>query len=115
MFKIDNKDNQQAQEDLARLILEPEFQETFNLNKGSIPARLNMPRAKFDSCAHTSMDDFVSTSAANTLLPSMAHGMSTPSMVQGAIYDVVTNFFNTDSISPEKAVDILARAVKSSM
>ncbi|TBR41609.1 carbohydrate ABC transporter substrate-binding protein [Marinomonas agarivorans] len=115
MFKIKNKDNQAAQKDLARLILEPEFQETFNLNKGSIPARLNMPRDKFDSCAHSSMDAFVATSAANTLLPSMAHGMSTPAMAQGAIYDVVTNFFNSPSMTPEKAVDVLARAVKSSL
>lgn len=114
MFKIDNKENQKAQKDLARLIMEPTFQETFNLNKGSIPARLNMPRDKFDDCARASMDAFVATSKAGTLVPSMAHGMSAPSMVQGAIFDVVTNFFNTD-MSPEQAADTLARAVKASM
>ncbi|MFT2111853.1 ABC transporter substrate-binding protein [Marinomonas sp. 2405UD68-3] len=115
MFKVKGTDNQKAQQDLARLILEPEFQETFNLNKGSIPARLNMSREKFDSCAHSSMDSFLASSSTGNLLPSMAHGMAASSMVQGAIYDVVTNYFNNESMTAEEAVDKLARAVKASM
>ncbi|WP_191601501.1 ABC transporter substrate-binding protein [Marinomonas algicola] len=115
MFKVKGEDNQKAQQDLARLILEPEFQETFNLNKGSIPARLNMSREKFDTCAHSSMDSFLASSTTGNLLPSMAHGMAASSMVQGAIYDVVTNYFNDESMTPEVAVDKLARAVKASM
>ena len=115
MFQVDGADAQKAQQDLARLILEPEFQETFNLNKGSIPARLNMPRDKFDSCAHSSMDAFLASSTTGGLVPSMAHGMAVNSMVQGAIYDVVTNYFNDDAMTAEQAVDKLARAVKASM
>ncbi len=115
MFSVKGEDNQKAQQDLARLILEPEFQETFNLNKGSIPARLNMSREKFDSCAHSSMDSFLASSSTGNLLPSMAHGMAASSMVQGAIYDVVTNYFNDESMTAEEAVDKLARAVKASM
>jgi len=115
MFKVDGKDKQAAQKDLARLILEPKFQETFNLNKGSIPVRLNMPRDKFDSCAHSSMDAFLASSSTGDLVPSMAHGMAVNSMVQGAIFDVVTNFFNTPSMTPKEAVDKLSRAVKASM
>lgn len=115
MFQVDGKDKQTAQKDLARLILEPKFQETFNLNKGSIPARLNMPRDKFDSCAHSSMDAFLASSATGNLVPSMAHGIAVNSMVQGAIFDVVTNFFNDESMTSEEAVDKLARAIKASM
>jgi glucose/mannose transport system substrate-binding protein len=91
--------------------MEPEFQEVFNLNKGSIPARLNMPRDKFDSCAHDSMDTFVSSAEEGTLVPSMAHGMSTFGSVQGAIYDVVTNFYNSD-ISATDAAKKLASGVQ---
>lgn len=115
MFDLKDADDQQAQADLARLIMEPEFQETFNLNKGSIPARLGMPRDKFDSCAHKSMDDFVATAKSGGLVPSMAHGMSTTSAVQGAIYDVVTNYFNSDSLTPEQATEKLARAIKAAI
>jgi glucose/mannose transport system substrate-binding protein len=115
MFKVDGKEKQAAQKDLARLILEPKFQETFNLNKGSIPTRLNMPRDKFDSCAHSAMDSFLASSTTGNLVPSMAHGMAVNSMVQGAIFDVVTNFFNDESMTSKEAVDKLARAVKASM
>ncbi|RDL44832.1 sugar ABC transporter substrate-binding protein [Marinomonas piezotolerans] len=114
MFEVDDKESQKAQQDLAKLMLEPTFQETFNLNKGSIPARLNMPRDKFDSCAHASMDAFLASSTTGDLVPSMAHGMSVNSMVQGAMFDVVTNFYNSDSMTAEEAVDRLARAVKAS-
>ncbi|UTW04304.1 carbohydrate ABC transporter substrate-binding protein [Amphritea atlantica] len=115
MFDLKDTGDKLAQADLARLIMEPEFQETFNLNKGSIPARLGMPRDKFDSCAHTSMDDFIATAKTGGLVPSMAHGMSTTSAVQGAIYDVVTNYFNSDSLTPEQATEKLARAIKAAI
>ena len=111
MFEVDDKDAKAAQNVLARVIMEPKFQEVFNLNKGSIPVRLGMPRDKFDSCAHDSMDAFVKSSKDKTLVPSMAHGMSTFSSVQGAIYDTVTQFYNS-ATSPEDAAKKLAAAVK---
>ncbi|MEH6648906.1 MAG: ABC transporter substrate-binding protein [Motiliproteus sp.] len=115
MFDVKDEGSKAAQADLARLIMEPQFQETFNLNKGSIPARMGMPRGKFDSCAHTSMDDFVATAKSGGLVPSMAHGMSTTSAVQGAIYDVVTNYFNSNSVTAEQASEKLARAIKAAI
>lgn len=112
MFKVDGKDTQKAQKDLARLIMEPKFQEVFNLKKGSIPVRLGMPRDKFDACADSSMDAFNAASATGDLVPSMAHGMAVNSMIQGAMFDVLTNYFNSDSMTPEQAADKLARSVK---
>jgi len=103
--------SKEARDAFAATIMEPEFQEVFNLNKGSIPARLNMPRDKFDSCAHASMDTFVSSAQDGGLVPSMAHGMSTFSSIQGAIYDVVTNFYNSD-MSAEEAVKKLVSGVQ---
>jgi glucose/mannose transport system substrate-binding protein len=51
MFKLKDAAAQKAQADLAAAIMGTEFQEVFNLNKGSIPVRLNMDMAKFDDCA----------------------------------------------------------------
>jgi len=34
MLKVTGKEKQAAQKDLARLILEPKFQETFNIEQG---------------------------------------------------------------------------------
>lgn len=112
MFKQRTAANSEAQLKMAELVLSPEFQETFNLNKGSIPARTDMDMSNFDSCALASMDTFKATaSSGQGLVPSMAHGMSTTSTVQGAIYDTVTDFFNSN-MSAEDATTRLARAIR---
>ncbi|MFH0256412.1 ABC transporter substrate-binding protein [Vibrio rumoiensis] len=111
-FQIKNKENQKAQQDLAKTILSKPFQEVFNLNKGSIPVRLDMDMSKFDKCALDSMTAFKATSKTGGLVPSMAHGMSTTSYVQGAMYDVITNFFNDKDADPKEAAQKLAKAVK---
>ena len=112
MFKLKNTANLQAQKDMATAIMAPEFQETFNLNKGSIPARLNMDMAKFDDCAKLSAKDFVATAKSNTLVPSVAHGMAVSSAAEGAIKDVVSQFWNTDTMTADQAMDRLVSAAK---
>jgi glucose/mannose transport system substrate-binding protein len=89
-----------------------DFQEVFNLNKGSIPVRLNMKLDKFDDCAKTSAADFVSTAKAGSLVPSIAHGMAVPSATEGAIKDVVSQFWNDDKMTAAAAMDKIASAAK---
>ena len=110
-FSQSDFNNQQAQKVMAKEILGSDFQEVFNLNKGSIPARLGMSRDKFDSCAHDSMDAFVASSQTGGLVPSFAHGMAVSSAVSGAIYDAATNFFNSDQSAAEGASQLVS-AVK---
>ncbi|ROV57888.1 carbohydrate ABC transporter substrate-binding protein [Vibrio ponticus] len=114
-FELSDEKSRKAQKALAKTILDPKFQEVFNLNKGSIPVRLDMDMSKFDSCALDSMSDFKSTAKTGDLVPSMAHGMATTSYAQGAIFDVVTNFFNDDNADPKKAANQLAKAVKAAI
>ncbi len=110
MFKLKSADAQKAQNDLAAAIMSPEFQEVFNLNKGSIPVRLNMPMAKFDDCAKLSSKDFVATAKTGSLLPSAAHGMAISPATEGAIKDVVSQFWNDDKISLETGLKRLVAA-----
>ncbi|MGK9067413.1 ABC transporter substrate-binding protein [Stutzerimonas chloritidismutans] len=112
MFKLSNEDNRQAQKDLARTVLEPEFQQFFNQNKGSIPVRLDQDMSEFDSCAQQSMKDFKASAQGPGLVPSLAHGMAASSYVQGAVFDVVTNFFNDPNGDPKKAAQQLAAAIQ---
>ncbi|WKB52710.1 ABC transporter substrate-binding protein [Eleftheria terrae] len=112
MFQIKNAANVKAQKDLATAIMSPEFQEVFNLNKGSIPVRLNMDLAKFDDCAKQSSADFVASSKSGSLLPSIAHGMAVPSAAEGAIKDAVSQFWNTDKMTAKEAMDRIASAAK---
>jgi len=113
MFKLKDAKNVSAQKDLAAAIMAPQFQELFNLNKGSIPVRLNMPMDKFDDCAKQSSKDFVASNKAGTLVPSIAHGMAVPSAAEGAIKDVVSQFWNDDKMSPADAMKKIAAAAKS--
>ena len=103
MFKVKDKGAQEAQKAMARIILEPEFQEVFNVNKGSIPVRLGMSRDKFDDPALRSMNAFTGTSATGGLVPSMAHEMAVIPEIRGAIFDVVTNFYNSDQLAADAA------------
>jgi glucose/mannose transport system substrate-binding protein len=114
MFKVKDKGAQEAQKAMARLIMESKFQEVFNVNKGSIPCRLGMPRQAFDFPAIYSMDTFVASAGADSLLPSMAHEMAVYPAIRGAIFDVVTNFCNS-SMSSEKAAKNLASEVKAAI
>jgi glucose/mannose transport system substrate-binding protein len=112
LFQLKDESKVAAQKELARQIMAPEFQEVFNLNKGSIPVRLGMPMDKFDDCAKASAKDFVDTSKAGTLVPSIAHGMAVPSAAEGAIKDVVSQFWNTDKMTAQQAMDKIALAAK---
>ncbi|MCI0510998.1 carbohydrate ABC transporter substrate-binding protein (CUT1 family) [Chromohalobacter marismortui] len=112
MFKIDDEGKQQAQQDLASLILSKDFQTTFNKAKGSIPVRLDVPLDSFDKCAKASRKAFDAASEGNGLVPSLAHGMAVSASVQGAVFDVITNFFNDPEMSAETAAKRLASAVR---
>jgi glucose/mannose transport system substrate-binding protein len=111
MFKMKTPDDQKAQLALANAVMSPEFQEVFNLNKGSIPVRAGVARTRFDSCATRSMDDMAATSKGGGLVPSLAHGMAVDTAKAGAIQDVIAKFMST-SMTPQAAVQALAKAAK---
>ena len=111
MFNVKAADAKKGQLDLATAIMSPEFQEVFNLNKGSIPVRPGVNKAKFDACATKSMADFDSTAKGGTLVASFAHGMALPSATQGAIVDVIAKFMNS-TMSSKDAVAALVKASK---
>jgi glucose/mannose transport system substrate-binding protein len=107
MFKLAKKNdtpgNNAVRDDLAKVALEPEFQYVFNQNKGSIPVIKGLDMTRFDSCAQASAKDFAEAEKTGTLEPSMAFNMSTSLAVQGAIFDVVTNFMSDKNSDPSKA------------
>ncbi|MGQ0710088.1 MAG: ABC transporter substrate-binding protein [Rhodoferax sp.] len=110
MFKLKDANAQKAQSDLAASIMGNDFQEVFNLNKGSIPVRLAMKMDKFDDCAKLSSNDFVGTAKTGGLVPSVAHGMAIKPAAAGAIQDAVSQFWNDDKISVADGVKNIAKA-----
>ena len=65
-----------------------EAQEAFNPLKGSIPARTDVDRSKFDGYHQWSMEEF----AKDKLLPSCVHGEAAPEAFQKALNDAVSAF-----------------------
>ncbi|PSW62922.1 sugar ABC transporter substrate-binding protein [Photobacterium kishitanii] len=104
-----------AQHDLAQTLLMPSFQRVFNLNKGSIPVRLDMDMSAFDQCALDSMTAFKQASLSGDLVPSFSQNLATTADVQSAIVDVVSEFFNQTDPNPTLAPSRLARAIKSAI
>ncbi|MDE1463437.1 ABC transporter substrate-binding protein [Spartinivicinus poritis] len=114
MFKITDAENKQAQIALAKQMLNKNFQQVFNLSKGSIPARQDMNMDAFDICAKESVKA-VQTVGNGNVLPNISIGMATSIYTQTAIAEVVTHFFRNDTISPEQAAKQLVNAVKASL
>ena len=111
MFKSKNPDVLAGQKLFGRLMMEPRFQENFNLAKGSIPVRNDMKLDKFDSCALAARDQMDKSIKGGGFNPSAIHDMAVASAVRGAMTDVATKHFNS-SISSDEAVQLLARSIK---
>jgi glucose/mannose transport system substrate-binding protein len=112
LFKLKDVSARKAQSDLASSLMSPEFQEVFNLNKGSIPVRTGMRMDKFDDCAKLSSKNFTDSAKTGGLVPSVAHGMAIAPATEGAIKDVVSRFWNDDKLSVADAMQKLAVAAK---
>ena len=114
MFDVKGDNRQAGQKLLAELIVGKNFQKVFNMNKGSIPARVDVALDDFDTCAHISAQDMATSNAGGSLLPSYAHGMALRGAQSGAITDVVTAHFNSEMSSSE-AIEMLAKSVANSL
>jgi glucose/mannose transport system substrate-binding protein len=78
-----------------------EAQEAFNPLKGSIPARTDVDKSKFDAYHRWSMEEF----ANDKLLPSCVHGGAAPETFQKALNNAVSSFIE------DKNVDNFATAL----
>ena len=116
VFTQKDKGTAAGQQDIAKVVLGKDFQKLFSSNKGSIPVRNdmleNMGEYGFDSCAQTSAKDFLADAKSGGLQPSMAHNMATTLAVQGAFFDVVTNYINDPKADPADAAKKLDAAVR---
>ena len=102
MFKVGD-DKLDAQLKMASAIMDPGFQSSFNVVKGSVPARTDVPDTAFDDCGKKGIKDLAEANSSGKLFGSMAHGYAAPAAVKNAVYDVVTRHFNGEIDSTEAA------------
>ncbi|MCA3562214.1 MAG: carbohydrate ABC transporter substrate-binding protein [Aestuariivirga sp.] len=111
MFNVQGDDKQKAQAQMASSIESPKFQSAFNVVKGSVPARTDVPDTDFDDCGKKGIKDLAEANTNGTLFGSMAHGHAAPAAVKNAVYDVVTGAFNGKYKDGTEAAQALASAV----
>jgi glucose/mannose transport system substrate-binding protein len=112
MFKLNDPNKTAAQAKMAADIEDPSFQSSFNVVKGSVPARTDVPDTAFDDCGKKAIKDLAEANRNDTLVGSMAHGHAVPASIKNAFYDVITRHFN-GQIDDKKAVTELAAAARS--
>jgi glucose/mannose transport system substrate-binding protein len=112
MFRLKDPAGVAAQKALATTIMRPEFQESFNLNKGSIPAGTGVRMDRFDLCAQESSAYFAATAMINTLVPSIAHLMAQPAPIETAMREVVASYWNNERMTADEAMVRLIQATK---
>ena len=97
-----------AQQAMASSVMNPVFQSAFNVVKGSVPARTDVPDMMFDGCGKKGMADLAAANAAGSLFGSMAHGHTVPAGIKNAMYDVVTAHFNGEYSAEDAAAEMVA-------
>ncbi|SNB61622.1 carbohydrate ABC transporter substrate-binding protein, CUT1 family [Arboricoccus pini] len=98
---------------LAADVMDPDLQAKFNLIKGAVPARLDVPDTNFDACGKKGMKDLKEATEKGTLMGSLAHGYGAPAGIKQAFFDVVTQELNgqlTADAAPKALVDAVAGA-----
>ncbi len=111
MFAVESEGAVAAQGAMASAIMNPAFQSAFNVVKGSVPARTDVPNDAFDDCGKKGMADLAEANGSGKLFGSMAHGHAAPAAVKNATYDVITAAFNGEYADGAAAAAALAEAV----
>ncbi len=103
-------DNSKAQMILARTLMDKQTQETFNIAKGSVPARMDVDMSKFDECSKRTHAEFSAASKTSTLVP--FHAMEKPAGRYGAMNDVAIEFFTKSEMTAQQGVEKMVAASK---
>ena len=103
MFDV-SADRKAAQLALADATMSISFQSAFNVVKGSVPARMDVPDTAFDICGKKGIADVKAANADGKFVGSMAQNYAQPPAVAGAYHDVVTKFFHGEIKTSDAAV-----------
>jgi len=112
MFNV-SADRKAAQLAMADATMSKSFQSAFNVIKGSVPARMDVPDTDFDMCGKKGIADVKAANANGKFLGSLAQNYAQPPAVAAAYDDVVTKFFHGEIKTSETAVTELIKAINS--
>lgn len=111
MFKVKDPAVQKAQIALAETVMDPAIQKRFNLIKGSIPARTDVPVDEFDDCAKLAFKDRAEAIAKGGMIGAMTHGFASKPEFAAVFGDVAGQFF-VGTMSSDEAVKMLVQGIE---
>jgi glucose/mannose transport system substrate-binding protein len=110
MFDV-SADRKAAQLAMADATMSPSFQSAFNVVKGSVPARMDVPDTAFDICGKKGIADVKAANASGKFLGSMAQNYAQPPAVAQVYHDVVTKFLHGEIKTSDAAVAELVKSI----
>ena len=110
MFNVP-ADRKAAQVALATATLSKSFQSAFNVVKGSVPSRTDVPDTAFDACGKKGIADLKAANEGGTLFGSLAQGYGAPPAIANAYKDVVSKFVHGQIKTSDEAVKQLVQAI----
>ena len=110
MFDV-SADRKAAQLALADATMSLSFQSAFNVVKGSVPARMDVPDTAFDMCGKKGIADVKAANAAGNFVGSMTQNYAQPPAIATAYVDVVTKFLHGEIKTSDSAVAELVKAI----
>ncbi len=105
--KLKDPIQQKAQLLLAKVMLDPETQIRFAQKKGAIPVRLDLDVSSLDACAQKAMKLLADKSHQ---VP--AQELLSPPALTGAVEDVISQYWNTPSMTTDAFVAKIASVLK---
>ena len=109
-FKSSTAETLEIQDAFLSTLMTPTIQTAFNEIKGSAPARTDTSTK--DPCMQRALLQIQQSDEMSALLPSVAHGMAVTERLQQALYEVVHEFMQSESLTPEAAAKKLSRQLR---
>ncbi len=104
-FKGMNAEGATAQKALAKVTMDKDVQEKFNVLKGSIPARTDIGPEAFQPCGQKAVADRAAALKSGNMVPSFSQNAAVSTEIRGVYEDAVNQFANDPNMTPQQAVD----------
>jgi glucose/mannose transport system substrate-binding protein len=112
-FRGLNADGVEAQKRLAIITMDKKTQRDFNIIKGSSPARTDVGTDGFTGCGLKAVQDRAQALASGNMIGSFAQNSGRqPPEVRGVFEDVINQYGNDPSMTPQAAIDKITAGLK---
>ncbi len=110
MFRGTDAATQKGQLAFADALMTAAVQHDYSVQKGSIPARLGVELDGYHGCAVKTAASFRAATQAGTLVAALS--MTAHRAVEDGIQEVVTDFWNSDQMTPQAAMSRLVTVTR---